>query len=65
MVGETLMDKEKTREYQRKQKLKKNSLAGQSVLDVDTHERADEVFCFLADVVPVGGVKLKLPWSKR
>ena len=54
MVGETLMDKEKTREYQRKQKLKKNSLAGQSVLDVDTHERADEVFCFFADIVPVG-----------
>ena len=45
-------------------KVKGNSLAGQSVLDVDTHKRADEVFRFFADVVPVGRVELKLPWKK-
>ena len=48
-----------------KVKVKGNSLAGQSVLDVDTHKRADEVFRFFADVVPVGRVELKLPWKKR
>ena len=47
-----------------KVKVKGNSLAGQSVLDVDTHKRADEVFRFFADVVPVGRVELKLPWKK-
>ena len=45
-------------------KKRENSLAGQSVLDVDTHERADEVFCFFADVVPVGGVELELSCEK-
>ena len=40
-------------------------LAGESVLNVDTHEGADEVLGLLADVVPVGGVKLKLPCRKR
>ena len=48
-----------------KVKVKGNSLAGQSVLDVDTHKRADEVFRFFADVVPVWRVELKLPWKKR
>ena len=35
-------------------------LAGESVLDIDTHEGADEVLGLLTDVVPVGGVELKL-----
>ena len=48
-----------------KVKVKGNSLAGQSVLDVDTHKRADEVFRFFADVVPVGRVELKLPWKNK
>ena len=40
------------------------SLACQSVLDVDTHQGADEVFCFFADVVPVRRVELKLSWKR-
>ena len=35
-------------------------LAGQPVLHVDAHQGPDEVLGLLADVVPVGGVKLKL-----
>ena len=45
-------------------KWKWNSLACQSVLDVDTHQGADEVFCFFADVVPVRRVELKLSWKR-
>ena len=35
-------------------------LASESVLHVDAHEAPDEVLGLLADVVPVGRVKLKL-----
>ena len=35
-------------------------LAGQSVVHVDAHQGPDEVLGLLADVVPVGGVELKL-----
>ena len=40
------------------------SLAGQTVLHVDAHQRPDEVLRLLADVVPVGGVELKLSCAK-
>ena len=36
------------------------SLAGQPVLHVYAHQRPDEVLRLLTDVVPVGGVELKL-----
>lgn len=42
-----------------------NLLAGKSVLNVDTHEWANEVFRLFADIVPVGRVKLELSWGKR
>ena len=39
-------------------------LAGQSVVHVDAHQGPDEVLGLLADVVPVGGVELKLSCGK-
>ena len=36
------------------------SLAGEPVVHVDAHQGPDEVLSLLTDVVPVGGVELKL-----
>ena len=38
----------------------KRGLARESVLHIDAHQAPDEVLGFLGDVVPVGGIKLKL-----
>ena len=40
-------------------------LACEPVLHVDTHQAPDEVLSLLRDVVPVGGVKLKLACKCR
>jgi len=39
-------------------------LAGQPVVNIDAHQGPDEVLRLLADVVPVGGVELKLSCEK-
>ena len=36
------------------------SLACQADVDIDAHQGPDEVLRLLADVIPVGGVELKL-----
>ena len=38
-------------------------LASEPVLHIDAHQASDEVLRLLGDVIPVGGVKLKLAWN--